>query len=505
MQHLGLRTDTPRLPRTDSRGQLVNTTDDEKATLGGRGRGRGRRDRPPGAGPDCHPQSDENKAQLRRPGAEHAFRSGKRDPAPPRAGDDILRSAGGGDRSPRVGGEGDVGGVGGVDYPLRKVASGEGASRPSVGLALAPTSPVLSGTVAQGVPPRPADVAPAVPPPESGEPRCDPSPSPREREPVPTVTSRPRPPPDRDESGVESAPAGGSASAAATPDGGVTAQETPPRAEEAHSRPPSSDEGATLAANRPRAAETADGGPAEQEGGGERDSPEGKARRHSSASSGRGLFSLSLEEPFSWADEVEEWERRFNDDGDANEPAAKEPPAPAQKSPSRRSRRRSQHAPPQPAEEVNDPSMPAHVIELYNFPSSFSLQDFNVVFQAFVERGFDVRRVDDTHALGIFANAACAAEALQLCHPMLLSRPLAQATPRSRQRAARPADVQPPYRLRPETSALHADRMVASALGMRVGPAGRQRRDYERRKLRDARDKKRQASKQKDDAWEGRF
>ena len=82
-----------------------------------------------------------------------------------------------------------------------------------------------------------------------------------------------------------------------------------------------------------------------------------------------------------------------------------------------------------------------------------------------------------------------AAEALRLCHPLLLSRPLWQATARSRQLAVQPAFCQLPQRARPETSALHAGRMVASALGVHApsdGPA-RQRRDQERRRLRDAR------------------
>ena len=58
-------------------------------------------------------------------------------------------------------------------------------------------------------------------------------------------------------------------------------------------------------------------------------------------------------------------------------------------------------------EPPSDPSLPTHVIELYNFPAGFSRQDFNVVFADFVTRGFDVRPVDERHALAVFSNAAC--------------------------------------------------------------------------------------------------
>ena len=47
-----------------------------------------------------------------------------------------------------------------------------------------------------------------------------------------------------------------------------------------------------------------------------------------------------------------------------------------------------------------------HVIEIYNFPPEFQLQDLMTVFSQFKNSGFEIRWVDDTHALGIFSSSA---------------------------------------------------------------------------------------------------
>ena len=56
---------------------------------------------------------------------------------------------------------------------------------------------------------------------------------------------------------------------------------------------------------------------------------------------------------------------------------------------------------------AEESDLPAHVLEVYDFPASFTTQDLTVVFQEFGARGFDVRWVDDTHALAVFSSAAC--------------------------------------------------------------------------------------------------
>ncbi|KAF0313367.1 Coiled-coil domain-containing protein R3HCC1L [Amphibalanus amphitrite] len=487
MAHLGVRP-SPLLARTDSLGQLVNTTDDEKVTLGGgRGRGRGRpRERQPtspGPAAAALPQSDEVKAALRRP---HSARSKERwadsadtergpTPTPSKvivgpspAG---MSNKSGCDVSPhhvqgaivRQSPERSGGGPG-------HISAGSAGSQPAVSQSPPATSSPLEGVASAATVTQQSAVSRAPPLATSAEERTPPS--------------------HPDSSQVMNSPPEPPSAAPADPAPVAPAPDSAPAAVDAEGPEPAG----CRAAERPASAEP----PA----------PE-RTRRRSSASFS-GLFNLSLDEPFDWADEVDEWERRFNDDGEAADSEHKAPASPVKRRPSAgggggRSRR-----PDRPEvgdEPPSDPSLPAHVIELYNFPSGFSKQDFNVVFADFVRSGFDVRPVDDRHALGVFSSAACAAEALRLCHPMLLSRPLSKATARSRQKAAVPANAQLPHRARPETSALHAGRMVATALGVHAPSDGRarQRRDQERRKLRDAKDKKRLANKQRDDAWEGRF
>ncbi|XP_043232119.1 serine/arginine repetitive matrix protein 1-like [Amphibalanus amphitrite] len=225
------------------------------------------------------------------------------------------------------------------------------------------------------------------------------------------------------------------------------------------------------------------------------------SRRRSSASSG------VVYEQFDWADEMEEWEKNYTDDGEPTgkvaPPAAPRPVIDylAWRPPS-----------PPPAEEPDgaaEPAeLPSHVLEVYDFPAAFTTQDLTVVFQEFGARGFDVRWVDDTHALAVFASASAAAvaETLLRDHPLVRCRPLSQASPKARQKAARCQQTAEllPHRPRPETCALQARRMVFSALGRRDS-APREQREQERRQLQTARDKKRLAAKQKQDAWEGNF
>ena len=44
-----------------------------------------------------------------------------------------------------------------------------------------------------------------------------------------------------------------------------------------------------------------------------------------------------------------------------------------------------------------------HVIELYDFPSSFKTLDLMTIFSSYQDSGLDIKWVDDTHALGVFA------------------------------------------------------------------------------------------------------
>lgn len=144
----------------------------------------------------------------------------------------------------------------------------------------------------------------------------------------------------------------------------------------------------------------------------------------------------------------------------------------------------------------------AHVIEIYNFPSDFKTSDLAAVFSPFKNGGFELKWVDDTHCLGVFSSPLVAAEVLASDHPFVKTRPLSEATTLSKTKARRSAEFLQPYRSRPETCAALARRLVTGALGVKLATA-RQEREHEKNVLREAKEKRRLANKQREDAWEG--
>lgn len=144
----------------------------------------------------------------------------------------------------------------------------------------------------------------------------------------------------------------------------------------------------------------------------------------------------------------------------------------------------------------------AHVVEIYNFPSEFKTSDLAAVFSPFKNGGFELKWVDDTHCLGVFSSPLIAAEVLASNHPFVKTRPLSEATALSKTKAKRSAEFLQPYRSRPETCAALARRLVTGALGVKLATA-RQEREHEKNVLREAKEKRRLANKQREDAWEG--
>ena len=78
---------------------------------------------------------------------------------------------------------------------------------------------------------------------------------------------------------------------------------------------------------------------------------------------------------------------------------------------------------------------------------------------------WDIKWVDDTHALGVFSSAEVAAEALALRHPLIRSRPLNMATMQSKAKARAVCAFLLPYKPRPATSTAPARRLIQWALG----------------------------------------
>ncbi|XP_030342678.1 coiled-coil domain-containing protein R3HCC1L [Strigops habroptila] len=199
----------------------------------------------------------------------------------------------------------------------------------------------------------------------------------------------------------------------------------------------------------------------------------------------------------------ESWDMLFNDDGDCLDPRLLEELSGGEK------RRESRQSPgfdyygAEPAApDIGDDELP-HVIEIYDFPSDFRTEDLMRVFCSYQKKGFDIKWVDDTHALGVFSSPITARDALSTKHLMVKTRPLSQGTRASKAKARAYAEYLQPAKERPETSAALARRLVIGALGVRSKQTPAQR-EAERRKLQEAQERKRLENKQREDAWEGR-
>ncbi|KAM6091871.1 coiled-coil domain-containing protein R3HCC1L [Theristicus caerulescens] len=199
----------------------------------------------------------------------------------------------------------------------------------------------------------------------------------------------------------------------------------------------------------------------------------------------------------------ESWDALFNDDGDCLDPRLLEELSGGEKHrESCQSPRFDYYGAEPAAPDLSDDELP-HVIEIYDFPSDFRTEDLMRVFCSYQKKGFDIKWVDDTHALGIFSSPITARDALSTKHLMVKTRPLSQGTRASKAKARAYADYLQPAKERPETSAALARRLVIGALGVRSNLTPAQR-DAERRKLQEARERKRLENKQREDAWEGR-
>ncbi|XP_072196026.1 coiled-coil domain-containing protein R3HCC1L [Excalfactoria chinensis] len=202
-------------------------------------------------------------------------------------------------------------------------------------------------------------------------------------------------------------------------------------------------------------------------------------------------------------DTAESWDALFNDDGDCLDPRLlEELSGGSEHQQSLQEPRFNYYGAEPAAPDLSDAELP-HVIEIYDFPPDFRTEDLLRIFCSYQKKGFDIKWVDDTHALGIFSSPITARDALSTKHLMVKTRPLSQGTRAAKAKARAYADFLHPAKERPETSAALARRLVIGALGVRSSQTPAQR-DAERKKLQEARERKRLENKQREDAWEGR-
>ncbi|XP_040001887.1 coiled-coil domain-containing protein R3HCC1L isoform X2 [Xiphias gladius] len=124
----------------------------------------------------------------------------------------------------------------------------------------------------------------------------------------------------------------------------------------------------------------------------------------------------------------------------------------------------------------------SHIVEIYDFPAEFKTEDLLKLFQCYQQRGFDIKWIDDTHALGLFSSPIAAREALRSKHPLMKLRPLSKSSSAMKAKARSFSDYLLPAKERPQTSAALARKLVIGALGVKSN-LSKEQRDAERRKL----------------------
>ncbi|XP_037326806.1 coiled-coil domain-containing protein R3HCC1L [Pungitius pungitius] len=206
-------------------------------------------------------------------------------------------------------------------------------------------------------------------------------------------------------------------------------------------------------------------------------------------------------------EEEESWDTLFNDDGDCLEPHLLEELAlkEGRKKKSLQEPRFDYYNMDRDGDDDIDLTEDelAHIVEIYDFPAEFKIEDLLKLFQCFQQRGFDIKWVDDSHALGLFSSPIAAREALRSKHPLMKLRPLSKSSSDMKAKARSCSDYLLPAKERPQTSAMLARKLVMGALGVKSNVTKEQS-DAERKKLQEAREQKRLAAKQQEDAWEGK-
>lgn len=143
-----------------------------------------------------------------------------------------------------------------------------------------------------------------------------------------------------------------------------------------------------------------------------------------------------------------------------------------------------------------------HLVELYDFPSSFKTQDLIQAFSNINCEAMYVKWVDDTHAILVLGTLSQAMKAVNMKNPLIKARPMATAS-KTTLAVANKNDLKPAMK-RPPTNLQAARRFITAALGTKIG-VSKERMAKEREDLKAARELKKMLRKNEQDAWEGKL
>ncbi|XP_075187957.1 uncharacterized protein LOC142259431 [Anomaloglossus baeobatrachus] len=115
--------------------------------------------------------------------------------------------------------------------------------------------------------------------------------------------------------------------------------------------------------------------------------------------------------------EEESWDSLFNDDGECVDPHHMKELSLSDGDHDSPKKSRYNYYDYEPREPDIDDLQLSHVIEIYGFPAEFKTEDLLRAFASYQKKGFDIKWVDDTHTLGVFASPFAARDALSNKNP----------------------------------------------------------------------------------------
>ncbi|XP_055340191.1 uncharacterized protein LOC129589445 [Paramacrobiotus metropolitanus] len=148
----------------------------------------------------------------------------------------------------------------------------------------------------------------------------------------------------------------------------------------------------------------------------------------------------------------------------------------------------------------------SHVLEVSEIPTEFSTADLDKQMRLITAEYYDLKWVDDNHALAIFSSAASAANVLRMRNTgaKIVLKTLENAGDQTRRKARfyLKLDDGDAGRDRPDINVGTARRMLGGALGVTI-PVSRNVRQQEVEQLKEARDRKQKSIQRREDIWEG--
>ncbi|KRT79817.1 hypothetical protein AMK59_7145 [Oryctes borbonicus] len=141
-----------------------------------------------------------------------------------------------------------------------------------------------------------------------------------------------------------------------------------------------------------------------------------------------------------------------------------------------------------------------HVIELYDFPSSFKTQDLVQLYSDVNNELMYVKWCDETHALLVLSTPNQVKRALHIQHDIIKSRSMSNGSSIALQVASR-VDLKPAMK-RPQTNMQTARRLINNHLGTK-SKLTKEECAKEREELRKAKELKKALKQSENDAWDG--